>query len=204
MNIKTKLVIKYYMNKIWLFMMISGILVLLYTNPSQTLSTMISASTSTVELCINLCAVYAVWLGFIEIIEQSGLSNKLAKLLRPIIKKLFKIDNEEIEKMIALNLSANMLGLGNASTPMGIKAMKALDDKSGTASFPMIMLLILNTTSLQLLPTTIMGLRASSGSLSPSDIILPTIIASVFCITLSITLVKLCESIRNKKRKGET
>ena len=186
-------------------MMLASILVLLITNPSAVLSEMIGASASALKLCIELCAVYAVWLGFIEMIDASGLGEKLAKFLRPIIKKVFKIENQEAQKYIALNISANMLGIGNASTPMGIKAMQSLDDKSGQASFPMIMLIVLNATSIQLLPTTVIGLRASAGSQSPSDIILPTLLASIVTTILGIILVhsidKLIKIRKSKARK---
>ena len=182
-------------------MMLSSILVLLITNPSAMLAEMIGASTDTLELCFELCAVYVVWLGFIELIDASGLSNKLAKLLRPLIKKIFKVDNEEIQKIIALNISANMLGVGNAATPMGIKAMQALDDKSGKANFAMIMLVVINATSIQLLPTTVIGLRSSAGSSNPADIILPTLIVTVTTTVLGILLVHGIEKLR-KKIKG--
>lgn len=186
------------MNIFWLLMMLSSMLVLLIVNPSEVLSEMIGASTEALELCIELCAVYVVWLGFIELIDASGLSNKLAKLLRPLIKKIFKVDNEEIQKIIALNVSANMLGVGNAATPMGIKAMQALDDKSGKANFAMIMLVVINATSIQLLPTTVIGLRASAGSANPADIILPTLIVTITTTILGIILVHSIEKIRLK------
>ncbi len=186
------------MNKIWLFMMLVSLAILLYINPGATLSTMIDASTEALTLCIELCAVYAVWLGILEIVEATGLSKKIARALRPIIKKLFRIDNEEIEKMIALNMSANILGLGNAATPMGIKAMKALDNGRGVATFSIIMLVVVNATSIQLLPSTVIGLRASAGSSNPSDIILPTILATVVTLTVGISLVFLCDKIKQK------
>ena len=184
------------MNKIWLLMMLASLIVLLYIDPGATLSTMIDASTSALTLCIELCAVYAVWLGLLEIVDATGLGQKLAKLLRPLIKKLFRVDNEEIEKMIALNMSANILGLGNAATPMGIKAMKSLDDGSGVATFSMIMLVVVNATSIQLLPSTVIGLRANAGSENPADIILPTILATVVTVSIGITLVLIFDKIK--------
>lgn len=188
------------MNLFWLLMMLSSILVLLITNPSAVLSEMLRASADALELCIELCAVYAVWLGIMELVDASGLSEKLAKFLRPLIKKIFKVDDAETQKIIALNVSANMLGLGNASTPMGIKAMQKLDDGSGKANFAMIMLVVLNATSIQLLPTTVIGLRASAGSENPSDIIIPTLIAT-FCTTvLGIFLVHFIDKILRKRR----
>ena len=188
------------MNIFWLMMMLSSILVLLITNPSAMLSEMIGASTSALELCFELVAVYVVWLGFIELIDASGLSDKLAKLLRPLIKKIFKVDNEEIQKIIALNVSANMLGVGNAATPMGIRAMQALDDGSGKATFAMIMLVVINATSIQLLPTTVIGLRSSAGSENPADIILPTLIVTITTTVLGILLVHGVEKLRNKMK----
>lgn len=174
-------------------MMLSSILILLITNPGAVLNEMIGASSNALNLCIQLCAIYAVWLGIMEIVEDSGLSEKLAKILRPLIRKIFKTNDEETEKVIALNVSANMLGLGNAATPMGIRAMQKLDDGSGKANFSMIMLIVLNATSIQLLPTTIIGMRASAGSQSPADIILPTLIVTftttllgiLFCHTIN-------------------
>lgn len=189
------------MNKIWLFMMLIALGVLIFINPGAALDEMIGASASALELCIELCAVYAVWLGLLEIVDKSGLGAKLAKLLRPIIKKLFRIDNQEIEKMIALNMSANMLGLGNAATPMGIKAMQALDDGSGTATFPMIMLIVVNATSIQLLPSTVISLRSNAGSVDPADIILPSLLATLVTTTIGISLVLLCDLIKRKLTK---
>lgn len=186
------------MNKIWLLMMLASLFVLIYVDPGATLTTMIDASTDALTLCIELCAVYAVWLGLLEIVDASGLGKKLAKLLRPIIKKLFKIDNEEIEKMIALNMSANILGLGNAATPMGIKAMQAMDDKSGVATYSMMMLVIVNATSIQLLPSTVIGLRANAESSDPADIILPTILATIVTTSVGILLAILCNKIKTR------
>lgn len=189
------------MSVFWFIMMFASILVLLITNPSAVLSEMIGASASALSLCIELCAVYVVWLGILELVDASGLGEKLAKLLRPLIKKIFKIDNTETEKIIALNISANMLGLGNAATPMGIKAMQSLDDKSGKANFAIIMLIVLNATSIQLLPTTVIGLRTSAGSTNPSDIILPTLIVT-FCTTLlGIILVHTIDKLSKRFRR---
>ncbi len=185
-------------------MMLISLGVLIFIDPGATLNEMIGASAAALELCIELCAVYAVWLGLLEIVDATGLGQKLAKMLRPIIRKLFRVDNEEIEKMIALNMSANMLGLGNAATPMGIKAMQAMDTGSGVASFSMIMLIVVNATSIQLLPSTVIGLRASAGSSAPADIILPTILSTIVTTLCGISFVLLCDLLSRKwkaKRK---
>ena len=188
------------MNKIWLFMIISSMCFLLWSQPATIVSTMVEASSGALKLSVDLCAVYAVWLGVLELVDASGLGQKLAKALHPLIKKLFKIDNPEIEKMIALNMSANMLGLGNAATPMGINAMKALDDSSGIATTAMIMLIVINATSIQLLPSTVIGLRASAGSSAPADIIFPTILATAVTSICGVLLVKLFSRLRRRKK----
>ncbi len=192
------------MNLIWLLMVVLSICFLVFSNPSLMLSTMIGASSDALKLAVELCGVYMVWLGILEIVEESGLSQKLAKLLHPLIKWLFKIDDEETEKMIALNMSANMLGLGNAATPMGIAAMKRLDDGSGVATHAVIMLIVLNATSIQLLPSTIIGLRASAGSATPADIILPTLISTICTCIVGVFLVKICGRIREKLKHKKT
>ncbi len=184
-------------------MIISSICFLLWSAPDTIVGVMVEASGGALKLCIELGAVYAVWLGILELVDASGLGQKLAHLLHPIRKKLFKVKDPEVEQMIALNLSANMLGLGNASTPMGIKAMQALDDGSGVASTAMIMLLIINATSIQLLPSTVIGLRASAGSTSPADIILPTILATTITTSLGIILVKFCSKLWKRKNSGK-
>ena len=182
-------------------MMLLGTATLLIVNPSATVNSMIDASSSALDLCLNLCAVYAVWLGVLEILDQSGLSNKLAKLLSPIIKKLFPNADLQTQKNIAINLSANMLGLGNASTPYGIKAMRGLDDNSGVANSSMIMLMIINACSIQLIPTTTIGLRAAAGSSSPADIILPTLISSFTACAIGVGLGLLFSKLRSKFKR---
>lgn len=189
------------MNKLWLFMMLLGSIILLITNPSVTITTMMDAGATSLQLCIELCAIYAIWLGLFEILEQTGLSEKLAKLLNPLIKKLFPSSNPEVRKYIALNMSANLLGLGNAATPSGIKAMKGLEDGSAIANFSMIMLMVINATSIQLFPTTTISLRANAGSTSPADIILPTIIVSLISFASGIALVFLFSKIFKRIQK---
>ena len=189
-----------YMSKIWFVMILLSTIVLLFTNPNAVITEMLSASSSGVELCINLWGIYAVWLGLIEILDKCGLGDKLASLLSPVIKFLFRSDNAEANKYIAINMSSNILGLGNASTPSGIKAMQKLDDGSGTANFSAIMLLVINSVSIQLLPTTVIGLRDSAGSVNSSDIILPTILSSLITCVFAVSLVFLFSKLKRKKQ----
>lgn len=156
-----------------------------------------------VELCIKLVGIYAVWLGFLQIAEDSGVSKFLANLLSPVTDLLFGKVSPKAKQYIATNLSANILGMGNACTPTGIMAMNELDkqnNKSKIASTAMIMLIVLNATSIQLLPTTIIGLRAEHNSLNPSDIIIPSLISTTISTIIGVFLVKFFAKLKNKKR----
>lgn len=189
------------MRKVWFFMVVGSIVMLLFNAPNEVLNSMITSSANAIEMLIKLMGIYAIWLGILEIVEQSGLGQKLAKLLSPIINWLFGKVDPTTKQYISLNLSTNMLGLGNACTPMGIKAMQRLDsiNPSTRASHQMIMLLILNATSIQLLPTTVLGLRASFGSVNPSDIILPSLVATAVSTLVGILGVKLISKLTARK-----
>ena len=162
------------MNTIWFLMMAISFITLLWTSPQSILPIMISSSQSALSLAFELCSVYVVWIGILELIDASGLGDKLAKILRPLIRKIFGKHDEETEKYIALNISSNILGLGNASTPMGIKALTRLEDGSKTVT---------------------------AGSTNPSDIIIPSIIATFCTFCLGIILGKICEKIYKKIKK---
>jgi spore maturation protein A len=182
--------------------MIVGIGIMIFTNPANAISTMITASEKSVALCINLIAIYAVWLGLLKILEDTGACKKLAKILSPFIDFLFGYGiDEETKSFIAINISSNILGLGNAATPSAINAMKGLDDKTGKINNAMTMLMVVNCLSFQLFPTTIMGLRASAGSTNASSIIFPTILTSIIVGVFTITLLKIIFSIKNKRLK---
>ena len=180
--------------------MIVGIGILVFIDPSNILNTMIGASEKTVSLCLSLVAIYAVWLGLLKILEDTGACKKLAKLLGPIIDFLFGYDiDEQTKEYIAINISSNILGLGNAATPSAIKAMQGLDDKSGKINNSMTMLMVINCLSFQLLPTTIMGLRISAGSENASSIIFPTILTSLITGIVTIAVLKLIFKLKDKK-----
>jgi len=188
------------MNKIWFWLTIVSICILIYVNPEIVLPTMLSASEGTIKLCISLCAIYAVWLGILQVMEDSGINKKLSKLLTPISRKLFGQVDAKTNELLCMNISCNILGMGGAATPLGIKAMQRLDDGSGIANRAMIMLIIFASTSLQILPTTVIGLRITAGSASPSDIIIPTIIAAVATTFSGIIIALFCEKFRKKSK----
>lgn len=182
--------------------MLIGIGIMIFKSPSIIVGTMISASEKSVALCINLLAIYAVWLGLLKILEDTGFNKKLAKWLSPLIDFLFGKNIDEYTKsQIAINLSSNILGLGNAATPSAIKAMNGLDDGSGKINNAMTMLMVVNCLSFQLVPTTIMGLRASAGSTNVSSIIAPTICTSLITGVIIIALLKLIFATKKKKVK---
>lgn len=189
------------MNKIWLYIMLFGSLALVFVNPNNFLSCMTDAAVECVTLCLELFAVYAVWLGLLEIVEATGLGDKLANLLTPLVKKLFKTDDKQAIKLISISLSANFLGLGNAATPSGIKAMQKLDDNTGKINYPMMMLMILSSCSIQFLPTTIMGLRSTAGSTSPADIIIPILLSSIIATGSGVLCGLLYGKIKYRKKE---
>ena len=192
------------MSIIWLTIMVVSCTLLLINNPNLVINCMLSASADAVSFCINMLGIYAVWLGIINVLDKSGLSDKLANLLSPIIKRLFKSKDEKANRYIAINLSSNILGLGNAATPSGIKAMQQLDDKSGKITYGGLMLLIINSVSIQIIPTTVIGLRENAGSMWASDIIIPTIISSALTCTFAILLVWIINAINSKNNKKIT
>lgn len=179
------------MNILWILMMIISLGFFVFGEPSSVIEVMNTSVSETIDLCISLCAIYILWMGLLQIVEDSGLSNKLALFLAPVIRLLFGNVSKEASQYIAMNLSANILGLGNASTPAGLRAMKALDNGKGVLSMPMAMLFALNCCSLQLLPTTIISLRSQYGSANSSDVIFPIIIVSIICCVICISLVKI-------------
>ncbi len=188
------------MNFVWTSVMLVGMGLLLINNVEVTMDTLLAGGSKAISLCIKLWGIYTLWLGILKIVEHTGLDKKISKILRPIIKLLFGKVDEYTENQIAINITSNLFGMGNASTPSGINAIAGLDNKkSKYATSAMIMVIILNSTSMQLIPTTVIGLRVSAGSVSPSDIIIPTFLATVCSTVVGIILVKLFSKIFKDK-----
>lgn len=188
------------MNIIWCFLLIASILILIFKSPEIVLNCFMQSGTKTINLCIKLMAIYAVWLGILQIVQDTKLSDKISKVFEPILNFIFgKGIGQDAKNCISINLTSNMLGMGNASTPSGIDAMKFLSKGETYATTSIIMLFLLNTCNLQIIPTTIIGLRILAGSAFPSKIILPTIIVSIICISLAIFCVKIIEKFSRKK-----
>lgn len=177
-------------NKIWAFFIIIGIIFCILTGSSEALNNEIFDSTKTcLDLIFKIFPVMALWLGIMNIASKSGLLEIISKKLSKILKKIFPDipENHESISLIASNVVCNMFGLGNAATPFGLKAMKSLqeiNDKKDTASKSMITFLVLNTSGVTIVPTTIISLRMLYNSISPTEIVLPCIIAT-FCSTFA-------------------
>ena len=186
-------------------MMAASLGLMLFTVPSAAVNSMVTGAHGAVELSLNLLALYAFWLGFFSLIEKLGLSRGLERLLRPVIVRLFPSADTETRKFITMNISANILGLGNAATPMAINAINRMDNGSRKASTDMIMLTVLSATSLQILPTTVIGMRATAGSANPADFLFPSLVATVLSTLIGIIGVKLCSKIfdRDKTKSRE-
>lgn len=187
------------MSKVWYVMLLGAVSALLFTDPGKAVTAMISGSHAAVKLAIELAALYGFWLGFFGIIEKIGLADFLSRVLRPVVKFLFPGLSDKGRKYVTMNMAANLLGLGNAATPMAMRAIREMDNGEKRATQNMIMLTVISATSLQLLPTTVIGMRATHGSVNPADFLLPATVATVVSTILGITLVKLIGWLLRKR-----
>ena len=181
------------LNKLWPFFLIISILYAILNGKIADLNNSIfDSAKSAVELTITLFGTLCLWNGIMQIAIKSNLANIICKALRPAIKFLFpKIKiGSKVEQEISMNITANILGLGNAATPLGLKAMKSMqkeNPKKDTLSDSMVMFIIINTASIQLIPTTVIAIRNSLNSTNPSEIILPVWIVTI-CAAISAVL----------------
>lgn len=151
-----------------------------------------------VNMTIKLCGIMCLWTGLMEIAKKSGLLDIFARILRPITKFLFPTIKQDSMAMnsIVMNITANFLGMSNAATPMGIIAMEELQKQNknkSTASNAMCMFVLINTASIQLIPATLMALRAGAGSSEPSEITVPVWVTSFVALVIGITVTKILE-----------
>ncbi|RIW33560.1 spore maturation protein [Bacillus salacetis] len=171
-------------NYIWVAMTIIGLIFAAVNGKMQEVNEAIFQSANeAVTLCIGLISILVFWLGIMRIAQDSGLLDKLSYLFRPIVKRLFPEVPADHPAMgyILSNMMANMFGLGNAATPLGIKAMEQLKELNGGrdyASRSMITFLAINTSSLTIIPTTVIAIRMNYESASPTEIVGPTLVAT--------------------------
>lgn len=166
------------MNAVFLAISIISLVTMSVHSPETAFSSMINGVGSAISLSLKLIAIYAVWLSVLEMMKRTGIDKSLSKLLKPLVRKIFKKENDEAYDWICINMSANMLGMGGVATPAGIKAMEKMQDGSDRATDNMIMLFVINATSIQLIPATVIAMRAGANSQNAADIILPTLVSS--------------------------
>lgn len=187
------------MNILFSVLFILSNLLLLCLSPKDFLPALLDGTSKSATLCFSLIATYSVWLGLMEVWKKSGVTRKVSRLVKPLSKRLFKTDNDEILDAVCMNLSVNMLGVSGAGTPYGITACKLLD-KTENAEYSSALFFVLNATSLQIIPTSVVGIRTALGSVSPADIILPTFLSSTLSTLLGFLLVKASISKKTKRQ----
>ena len=187
------------MNILFSVLFILSNLLLLCLSPKDFLPALLDGTSKSATLCISLIATYSVWLGLMEVWKKSGVTRKVSRLVKPLSKRLFKTDNDEILDAVCMNLSVNMLGVSGAGTPYGITACKLLD-KTENAEYSSALFFVLNATSLQIIPTSVVGIRTALGSVAPADIILPTFLSSTLSTLLGFLLVKASISKKTKRQ----
>ncbi len=181
-------------NIIWMAMLIIGIVFAAINGNMEAVNEAVfKGAQDAVTICIGLISILVFWLGLMRIAQASGLLEALAKIMKPVATRLFPEvpSNHPAMGYILSNMTANMFGLGNAATPMGIKAMeqlKVLNGNKDSASRSMITLLAINTASITLIPTTVISIRMNYGSVNPTEIVGTTIIATT-CSTIAAILI---------------
>lgn len=174
------------MNVIFTIIFILSMITLLITAPDKLLPSLLTGAENSAKMALTLFCIYAVWMSVSNLAEKSGLSKGAAKALKPLSKKLFKTDNEKALENLAMNVSCNLLGIGGAATPYAVKAIGELEkDKNERAQK---LLFVINATSVQILPTTVIALRAGAGSAAAFDIFLPSLICTAFSTIVAVLI----------------
>lgn len=185
------------LNKIWpAFLIISFIYAILNGNIEEFNNSIFTSCAQTVDLILKLFGTMCLWNGLMKIVQETSLMKKLTKFISPLMKILFpKMKKEDKEyKEITINIIANLLGIGNAATPLGLKAMQTMQEKNpqkDKITDSMAMFIVLNTASIQLIPSTVIAVRASLGSVNPSQIIVPVWIATIAADVAGIVVSKI-------------
>ncbi|KEH98271.1 nucleoside recognition domain-containing protein [Clostridium massiliodielmoense] len=186
-------------NIIWFVLLGIGIVFGLVTGNGEVLSkSIISSTQSSVKLVIGLVGMMSLWCGVMKIAQKSGITEKLAIPLKPLLRFLFKDASKSKDAMgsMIMNLTSNMLGLSNAATPFGIKTMEELqkiNPKKDTATNDMALFLVLNAACIQLVPTSVISMRAACGSQNPGFIILPAIMTTGIAAIMGVVYCKILE-----------
>ena len=179
------------MNIVILFLLLAGIGVSLLSGTADGVMTaLLSGADGALETVLRLSGAYLVWMGLLNIAEKAGLIRTLSRLLNPALSLLFP-NAGKAKEAISLNLAANMLGMGNAATPYGLRAMRLLNESNprpGVATNEMCTLLVVNASCLELFPATLTALRASCGSARPLAVVVPTLLSSLAATLVAVVL----------------
>lgn len=173
------------LNKIWpAFIILSFVYAIFNGNIEEFNNSIFTSCAQTVDLTLKLFGTMCLWNGLMKIVQETSLMTKLTKFISPLMKFLFPTMKKEDKeyKEITINIIANLLGIGNAATPLGLKAMQTMQEKNpqkDRITDSMAMFIVLNTASIQLIPSTVIAVRASLGSVNPSQIIVPVWIATI-------------------------
>lgn len=196
-------------NHIWSAMVVFSLITAIFGGTADALSNaIISSASDAVSLCIRLAGTICLWGGLMEIAEQSRLTNAVCRLISPILRLVFpKMDmKSKTARAISMNVTANLLGLGNAATPLGLEAMRHLQSENSSkekASADMIKFVVMNSAAFHLIPTTVAALRKDYGSENPFDIMPASWISSAAALTVGLTaaviFIRLSEGIKWKK-----
>ncbi len=185
------------LNKIWPFFIIFSFVYAIFNgNLDSVNQSIFDSAEDAVNLCITFLGTICLWNGIMQIASTTTFVNKLSKLLKPIMKFLFPDinENDKVYNEISMNIIANVFGLGNAATPLGLKAMKSMQEQNkdkDTLSNSMAMFILINTASLQLIPTTVIAIRNSLGSNNPTGFIIPVWISSICALTAGVISAKI-------------
>jgi len=196
------------LNLIWLLLLASGIVVAALNGHVEIVTeAALEAAKGAVKICLDLIGIMALWLGIMKIAEKAGLIQSLALMLKPVLRRLFPSVPPDDPAMgaIILNLSANMLGLGNAATPFGMKAMQELqrlNNDRPEASAAMCTFMALNTSCITLIPATIIGIRLAFSSSNPTEIVGACIFATSCAMVIAVSLDYWFRSRSHWGRKG--
>lgn len=196
------------LNYIWpAFIVIAFIFAIITGNVSNLNQSVFTSLEDVLKLVMTLIGTMSLWCGLMEIVKNTSLINKIVKVLNPLIHFLFpELKNEENTRQdIAMNMVSNMLGLGNAATPMGIKAMQGMqkcNDNKEELSNSMILFIVLNTASIQIIPTTVLAIRSSLESKDPTKVIIPILVSSFVAAVTGITLTKALIKMNKRRRKA--
>ena len=186
------------LNIIWpIFIIISYIYAILSGTIENVNNAVFEYTETAVELTITLLGTMCLWNGLMEIASNTKLINRITRILSPLVNFLFpeNKDNKKIHEEISMNIVSNMLGLGNAATPLGLKAMRSMQENNQNKerlTDDMATFIILNTASIQIIPTTVIGIRMSLGSIQPTKIIFAVWFSTICAAIVGITVTKLC------------